>query len=63
LNNALPLTIFRNLPDFHPVIHSFIHSKIYMYGWMAVADPGHLVRGRFIYYTFSVATSGNSYEY
>jgi len=27
-----------------------------------VADPGHLVMGRFIYFTFLVATSGNSYE-
>src|SRR6218665_540723 len=27
-----------------------------------VADPGHLVRGRFMYFTFSLATSGNSYE-
>jgi len=27
-----------------------------------VADPGHLVRGRFICFTFSVATSDNSYE-
>jgi len=26
------------------------------------ADPGHLLRGRFICFTFSVATSGNSYE-
>ena len=25
-----------------------------------VADPGHVVRGRFICFTFSVTTSGNS---
>src|SRR6218665_2824181 len=28
----------------------------------SVADPGNLVRGRFIFFPFSVATCGDSYE-
>src|SRR6218665_2312076 len=50
-------------------IHSFIQAisiaplQVHYYSEAPVADPGHLVRGgRFIYFTFSEATSGNSYE-
>jgi len=33
-----------------------------IFALLAVADSGHFLRGRFICFTFSVATSGNSYE-
>jgi len=37
-------------------------SQAAAYSAKPVANPGHLARGRLICFTFSVATSGNSYE-